>query len=65
MHPRALSLSLLITFLASFQANAADKSCAEAIGQKHAESLVKQCINVSPSNPPAVQRGQQLRDDQQ
>jgi len=52
MHPRALTLSLFITFLASFQANAADKSCAEAIGQKRAESLVKQCINVSPATHP-------------
>ncbi|WP_156088706.1 hypothetical protein [Pseudomonas viridiflava] len=52
MHPRALTFSLLITLPASFQANAADKSCAEAIGQKRAESLVKQCINVSPATHP-------------
>ncbi|MEE4719392.1 hypothetical protein V2K69_25565 [Pseudomonas alliivorans] len=52
MHPSALTLSLLITLLVSFQANASDKSCAEAIGQKSAESLVKQCINVSPATHP-------------
>ncbi len=52
MHTKSLALSLLITLLPAFQANAADKTCAEAIGQKRAEMLVKQCINVSPATRP-------------
>ncbi|GAB7533635.1 hypothetical protein PS3A_60510 [Pseudomonas sp. 3A(2025)] len=52
MQPKSLMFSLLITVLAVFQANAADKTCTEAIGQKRAELLVKQCINVSPATRP-------------
>jgi hypothetical protein len=41
-----------VSVLLAFQAHAADKTCAEAIGDKRAASLVKQCINVSPATHP-------------
>ncbi|SQG00373.1 Uncharacterised protein [Paucimonas lemoignei] len=52
MQTKSLMFSLLFTLMAAFGANAADKTCAEAIGQKRAELLVKQCINVSPATRP-------------
>jgi len=52
MQTKSLLFSLLISLFAVFQANAADKTCAEAIGQKRAELLVKQCTSVSPATRP-------------
>jgi hypothetical protein len=52
MQTKSLLFSLLISLFAAFQANAADKTCAEAIGQKRAELLVKQCTSVSPATRP-------------
>ncbi|MCD5996631.1 hypothetical protein KDX38_23685 [Pseudomonas sp. CDFA 602] len=52
MKTKSLLLSCLVCLLAAFQANAADQSCAQAIGDKRSAMLVKQCLNVSPATRP-------------
>lgn len=52
MQTKSLLLSCLVSVLVAFQAHAADKTCAEAIGDKRSALLVKQCINVSPATHP-------------
>lgn len=52
MQTKNLILLCFVSLLATFQANAADKSCAEAIGAKRSAMLVEQCTTVSPATRP-------------
>ncbi|MCI8211000.1 hypothetical protein AUC61_15810 [Pseudomonas sp. S25] len=52
MKTKSLMFLCLFSVLGALQANAADKSCAEAIGDKRSALLVKQCISVSPATHP-------------
>jgi hypothetical protein len=52
MQTKNLMFLCLVSLMVTFQANAADKSCAEAIGDKRSALLVKQCISVSPATHP-------------
>jgi hypothetical protein len=52
MQVKHVVISCLLGLLAVSNAHAGDKSCKELIGEKRAQMLVKQCINVSPATHP-------------